>query len=66
MVLHSDWYGDRANVQKKNYSRGGKISHGGGRPEGSIIVGSIEQRKPWTELGISRRTYYYRKQKGML
>lgn len=53
-------------IQAIRGARGGGISKGGGRPEGSIIAGSIEQLKPWEALGISRRMYYYRKQKGIL
>ncbi|PAV08848.1 hypothetical protein CBG25_03660 [Arsenophonus sp. ENCA] len=42
---------------------GGKISHGGGRP---IDLNSERQRKPWEELGISRRWYYMQKKIGAL
>ncbi|HGJ5881753.1 MULTISPECIES: replication initiation protein [Arsenophonus] len=45
-------------IQAIRGARGGLISKGGGRPEGSVIVGSIEQLKPWEVLGISRRTYF--------
>ena len=31
--------------------------------EGNV---SAERAKPWIEMGISRRTYYYRKNRGML
>jgi len=36
----------------------GKKSKGGGRKKSST---SIESIKPWEHLGISRRTYFYRK-----
>ena len=35
--------------------------------EGSEAGGiSVERAKPWEQLGISRRTYYYRKKAGLL
>lgn len=55
--------GRKANNWHEAGVLGGKISHGGGRP---IVARSIEQLKPWEALGISRRMYYYRKQKGIL
>jgi hypothetical protein len=58
-------YVARTHTPEMQAARGRK-SHGGGRPEGSIITTSIEQLKPWETLGISRRTYYYHKKKGFL
>ena len=40
--------------------KGGRVSKGGGRP---IDNHSMEQLKPWDELGISRATYYRNKNK---
>ncbi|WP_334472539.1 hypothetical protein [Arsenophonus sp. PmNCSU2021_1] len=39
-------------IQAIRGARGGKISHGGGRP---IIATSIEQLKPWEALGIKNK-----------
>ena len=37
---------------------GGRVSHGGGRKKFSVDVESINQRKPWLKLNISRSTWY--------
>ena len=37
---------------------GGKVSKGGGRPIGSVDENSLEQKEPWKELGIGRKTYF--------
>ncbi|MDA4204219.1 replication initiation protein, partial [Escherichia coli] len=29
-------------------------------------IGSLEEQKPWDKLGISRRTYFYKRKKGIL
>ncbi|HIF9499253.1 TPA: replication initiation protein [Photobacterium damselae] len=56
--------------QARKGHKGGKVggskSKGGGRPKGSVSVNSIEQIKPWEELGISRSTYFRRKQKNKM
>ena len=49
---------------KKGGGIGGKISKGGGRPIGSINVDSVNQKVPWISKGISRATYYRRKNNG--
>ncbi|MEZ9974432.1 replication initiation protein, partial [Vibrio lentus] len=46
--------------QAKKGAKGGKFSKGGGRPNGSVNVDSLNQTKPWENLGISRATYYRR------
>lgn len=45
-------------IQSARGSIGGKLSHGGGR---KIDANSENQRKPWILKGISRSTYYRRK-----
>ena len=47
-----------SDIQAKRGSIGGKVSRGGGRPNGSVNINSKEQKKPWLSLGISRSTYY--------
>ena len=39
-------------------SKRGKVSKGGGRPKNEK---SLDTLRPWVELGISRRTFFYRK-----
>lgn len=58
--------GEKVGKKSNNWGDAGKISKGGGRPEGSIIKDSIEQLKPWEALGISRRWYYQQKKLGLL
>ncbi|MDF5617548.1 primase C-terminal domain-containing protein, partial [Vibrio parahaemolyticus] len=41
--------------QAKQGAKGGKVSKGGGR---KINIDSARQSKPWLDLGISRATYY--------
>jgi len=45
-------------IQKKRGEVGGKISRGGGRPKGSVNVGSINSQKNWEDVGVSRSTFY--------
>jgi hypothetical protein len=49
--------------QAKKGRKGGQKSVGGGRP---IDKESEAQQKPWEALGVSRRTYFRRKQAGLL
>jgi len=45
-------------IQKRRGVIGGKISRGGGRPTGSVNIGSTNSQKSWEAIGISRSTYY--------
>lgn len=47
-------------IQAIRGKKGGSMSHGGGRPLGSIQHGSLNSKKPWIALGVSRSTYYRR------
>jgi len=50
-------------IQAIRGAKGGLISRSGGR---SVDVKSLRQTKPWIDLGISRRSYFYKKKNGNL
>ena len=51
------------NIQSIRGKKGGVISRGGGRKVNKL---SDNQLKPWVDLNISRRSFYYLKKKGLL
>jgi len=61
-----DYYIERTHtseIQSLRGKKGGVISSGGGRKKNSE---SINNKMPWNALGISRRTYFYRKKKRVI
>jgi len=50
----------QSHIQSLRGSKGGMKSKGGGRKKGSVVDGSINSKKEWLSLGISRSTYYRR------
>ena len=45
-------------IQSTRGKKGGRESRAGGRPKGSVDLYSVNQIKPWVNIGISRSTYY--------
>lgn len=49
-----------SDIQAKRGRVGGEKSKGGGRPKDK---NSINEKKPWIDMNVSRRSYFYRKSK---
>ena len=52
--------------KRDRVAEGRHKSHERGRKEGSVKIDSAAQQKPWEALGISRATYYRKKDAGTL
>jgi hypothetical protein len=72
IVSDQIWREHRRETQRKHETTRDRVAEGRhesnerGRREGSVKMDSAAQQKPWEALGISRRTWYRRKEAGTL